>query len=228
MSNEQTALVAVPSAELVLAEKAAARQAEHVGKNMLKSNGVYALGVGVTLIACVPAIHLFLTFVLGGLLLQVCGGVASLHFGDKMQNYLRLQALARATQEKERAAAIAAAEVVRRETLCMVAESVLTKCAGTYAVGQELRIDVADETPKILRIENISTGLNDQDRPVRQTSAQLYEIMAQADGSLKRGKRIANIPAITCSVPVDPEVAPPSPLRDIAEKKLPPCMPRPA
>jgi hypothetical protein len=157
-------------------------------------------------------------------------GIAGHILGKADENLIAAKSAVTTLQEKKRAA-----KQARCEALRLAAESVLTRDVGAYAVGQELRVEVADETPKILRIEAVGTELDNEDRQAQKISAQLYETVAQADGGLKRGKRIAKIPTITCSMPLKSPLpglsvevaglAPSPPTRGATEKKLPPCTP---
>jgi hypothetical protein len=168
--------------------------------------------------------------IVGGLL-YASGLGAALHSEAKAKQYRDQQAVAKAALEEERAAAIAAAkatEQARREALRLAAESVLTKAVGACEIGQELRVEVADEPPKILRIEAVGTELDNEDHKVQKISARLYETVADADGGLKRREQIANIPAFTYHPPLKPDLAPSAPPRGEAKKRLPPCTPSPA
>jgi hypothetical protein len=230
---QTTALAPVSRAELVQAEKNAAKQIERANKNQQKSFGVVVLGgvgVGTVILG-----HFFVPLAVGCLLVQACGFGAKIAYGIKSDKYKRRQAAAKVAQVEEHVPAIVAAGEARREAWRLAAESILTHNTGAYTVGQEVRIEVQGAPPVILRVETVGTGLDDEDRPVRKIYAQIYEAYASENGGLMRYKRSAIFPMIV-SMPLeqssDPGSAvgsadpvPPSPPRSAVDKRLPPCTP---
>jgi len=176
--------------------------------------GAVVAGI-VTVLVCAPV----------GVVLMA-GGLTSFVIGLRIGGEAERNLAAAATtvtilQEKERAA-----KQARCQALRLAAESVLTKAAGAYEIEQELRVEVADETPKALQIVGIGTELDDEGQKVQKISARLYETVTQPDGGLKHGEHIVNIQGFTCPLPLNSDPAPPH--RGETEKRLPPCTPTPA
>jgi hypothetical protein len=233
MSDSETALAIMPKNELVQVEKMVAQQVSRAEKNRLKSAGVGLLGGAVSMgamavgvMASAAAAHVVVPVILGGFVLEMCGASVTWYYNTKYAKYTKRQTAAKA-----------AIEEARRESLRTASESLLMRDAGACAVGKELCIEVPGETPKILRIELVGAALDFASNPVRKISARLYEAMTQADGSLKRGEHIAEIPEIACSMPLEQssgpgsaeesaDPAPPALPRSQVDKKLPPCTPR--
>jgi hypothetical protein len=227
-AGSETALAVIPKNELAIAEKQYDKTGRKANANGLREasfdvglfGGLGGLG---TLWYAATLIHP-VTAIVGGLLL-LCGGVSVSTMAVKRQ--LKLKGVADAARKhvydikdaiaNEQADAVEA----RREAMRLAAQSILMRDTGAYTVGQELRVEVPGETPKILRVKNIATGLDDKHRPVRTISAHLYETEVRSDKSLKRGQHVANVATISVSVPLEADLAPSLPSRSRAEKKLP-------
>lgn len=95
--------------------------------------------------------------------------------------------------------------------------------AGTLAIGREVRVDFEDETPKILRIDEMGSTFSssEEDRQPRlRIAAGLYEAEAGADGGLKRHSGSKLFTVIRNFEPMG-ETMLPSPQPAEPEKKLP-------
>jgi hypothetical protein len=222
MSGEQTALVRVQKNELVVAEWKIDEQIADAEKGRYTGRMIAAGSLGLLLASLVGIMlvpHVGIPLAVVGMI-SGAGGVAKAEI-----NLSRIHKWG--CRRREIVSQRQTIELTRLQRLDAAAAAALEteRCAGTLAMGREVRVDFEDEAPKILRIVEIGSVFGDGGQLRLRVGASLYDgafIGSKVVRDFEQMSQTTPPPGLGVQAP-DPTPSPTS--QSGTAKKLPPCTP---
>jgi hypothetical protein len=234
--GKQTALIRVQKNELVVAERKIDEQIARAENGVRTGRRIIGGSIGL-LVASLAGFVLVPHIAIAAVVVGSLSG-----FGGVIKADINEARIAKEVRRRQKVLSERQnVEQTRLQRLDNAAAAALEteRCAGTLALGREMRIDFEDAPPKILRIEEMGSvfGPDSEGRQIRlRIVASLYEAAVGADDSLRpTGNGILMVtrnfepmsetmpPPGLCVQAPDPTPSPPP--QSGPEKKLPPCTP---